>query len=220
MRYSRTSRRDCLKNSRRGFLNGRCLVAEDDEMGFFTRCCPLVGPRTGGYPDLSNSLSTTLVNRLSESRPYANRTRKRSLICAMRRPSWCATVDWDRDSKKKKARYDGRSEGGAGLHLPPLFALLAHQTPPRAPGLPLRGHRHHRQRSTMLVARALHGTQDDAIRLHRPPPGRWLQRDQDPRELRRSGASGARRGVGNRGELRRTLYGRSSQNSSSTHSAE
>src|SRR3712207_8218010 len=56
----------------------------------------------------------------------------------------------------------------------------------------------------MLVAEALHGTRDDAIRLRRPAPCRWLQRDQDPGELRRSGAPGARRGVGNGGELRRT----------------
>jgi glutaredoxin len=47
-------------------------------------------------------LLNTSVNRLSESRPYANCTSKRSRICAMRRPSCCATLVRDGGSKGRR----------------------------------------------------------------------------------------------------------------------
>src|SRR5215213_4700940 len=52
----------------------------------------------------------------------------------------------------------------------------------------------------MLLAGALHGTREDALRFYRPPSGWWLERDQGPRALQRSGASSARRSIGRKPE--------------------
>src|SRR5918997_443276 len=105
-------------------------------------------------------------------------------------------------TRRGEGRRGSRPEADIDLRLPALLALLAHQTPPRAQGIRLRGDRRNRRHRSVLLAGPFHGTRDAALRLRRPSPGGRVGRDQGPGAFGRSGAHGAWRGVSNR-ELRR-----------------
>jgi hypothetical protein len=56
-------------------------------------------------------------------------------------------------------------EGDTALRQPPILALLAHETPPQALGLPLQGPRPYRRHRAWRLACVLGGPRDHALRL-------------------------------------------------------